>query len=281
MQPEQIVSVLLSAAGFLKKPIQDVAGQSLKDGYEALKGYLKRKFGSNTEAADALDKATEKPESAGRKAVLLEEVTPANLSDDAELVELVEKLSGLLMKAGGTVQQYVVVQGDGNRVQVAGRDIIHTKKHVQRNEITPDERHITSEQKDKILAVNKEIAERLAGENGKPDYSAGHRMLQNHFGVTSYLLLPREKFAEAMSFLKQQRAINRSKLRRHNPVAYQNDFYRGIWARSHELGWDKPQVYQFALEKLSLKKPITSLKQLGSIQLKSLAEFMQREVRKS
>jgi hypothetical protein len=280
MQSEQVISVLLSAARFLKKPVQDVAGQSLKDGYETLKGFLKRKFGNNTDAVDALEKAAEKPESAGRKAVLLEEAVPAGLGDDAELAGLVEKLSGLLAEAGGVVHQRVVVHGHGNRVQVAGRDIINTKKHVQRVEITPDDRHISGEQKERLLAVNKELAERLAGENGRPDYSAGHRLLQSHFGITSYLLIPREKFDEALAYLKQQRAINRSKLRRRNPDAYQKDFYRAIWARAGELGWGKPEVYQFAFEKLELKRPISTLKMLGPNQLKSLSEFIQRELRK-
>lgn len=279
MQSDQIISILLSAAAFLKQPVQDVAGQSIKDGYAALKTYLKEKLGAG-DAADALEQATDKPDSVGRKTVLLEESTGIDLSSDVNLVRLAKSLAELLSHAGQNVHQRVLVQGRGNRVQIAGRDIIQTEKHVHRNAITPDERHITPEQKEKILAVNNELAERLAGENGKPDYSAGHRMLQSHFGVASYLLIPREKFEEALIYLKQQRAINRSKLRRRNPVAYQNDFYRAIWSRARELGWDKPQVYQFAAEKLSLKKPITTLKKLGPNQLKLFGEFMQREVQK-
>jgi len=43
------------------------------------------------------------------------------------------------------------------------------------------------------------------------------------------------------------------------------------------LGWDKPKVYAFALERLPLANPITSLKKLGPIQLKRLAELMRGE----
>ena len=103
-------------------------------------------------------------------------------------------------------------------------------------------------------------------------------MLQRRFNVASYLLLPHEKFAEALAFLKQQRAIHRSRLQRRNPAAYRNDFFRAIFAGGRELGWGGEQVYQFATAHLGLKRPVGSLKELGARQLKSVAEAMQRKV---
>ena len=104
-------------------------------------------------------------------------------------------------------------------------------------------------------------------------------MLQRRFQVPSYLLIPRTRFDEALSFLRQQRAINRSPLRGRNPVAYQNDFYRAIFAGARELGWDGEQVYRFATDKLGLQTAIVSLKALGPIQLKKLAGVIQCAVR--
>ena len=98
-------------------------------------------------------------------------------------------------------------------------------------------------------------------------------MLQRRYNVASYLLLPREKFAEALAFLKHQRAIHRSRLIRRNPVAYRNDFFRAIFAGARELGWDGEQVYRFATEKLELKTAVASLKALGPVQLNTLAGF--------
>jgi hypothetical protein len=72
MQTEAIITTLLAAATFLKRPLQDVAGQPLKDAYEAAKHYLRRKFGQDSEAAKALELATGKPESLIRKALLAE-----------------------------------------------------------------------------------------------------------------------------------------------------------------------------------------------------------------
>ena len=106
------------------------------------------------------------------------------------------------------------MSGSGNSVQVAGRDLIHTAKHIQRNTITPDERHLSVEQREQVQAVVSELAARLAGNDGAPNFAGAHRMLQRRFNVASYLLLPREKFAEALAFLKQQRAIHRSRLQR-------------------------------------------------------------------
>lgn len=92
--------------------------------------------------------------------------------------------------------------------------------------------------------------------------------------MVSYLAIPSDKFAEAVSFLRRQRAILRSRLRRRNPVAYRLDFLRAIHARRLALGWLKPQVYTFATEKLGLKYPFTTLTALGPLQLKSLVAAM-------
>jgi len=51
------------------------------------------------------------------------------------------------------------------------------------------------------------------------------------------------------------------------------------FAGARELGWDGERVYRFATEKLALKTAVASLKELGPVQLKALAGFIQREVR--
>ena len=61
-------------------------------------------------------------------------------------------------------------------------------------------------------------------------------------------------------------------------MAYRNDFFRAIFAGARELGWDGERVYQFASETLALGRPVASLKDLGPVQLKSLAGAVQRRV---
>lgn len=278
MQLETIISTLLSAAAFLKKPVQDAASQSIKDLFEAARYYLRKKFGVNADATKVLDLAIEKPESAMRKAVLAEESALAGLEDDPEIVRLVEQLTALLPEPVGVAPQHVHVVGRRNKVQVAARDIITTERHVQRNVITPDERHLSIEQRNRIREVAAELGHRLTG--GAPGgIAAVHRMLQRRFQVASYLLIPRDRSEEALSFLRQQRAIHRSRLRRADPVAYQNDLLRAIFAGARELGWDDDRVHRLAAEKLALKTPLTSLKELGPLQLKTLTESVQRAVR--
>jgi len=276
MQTDAIINTLLSAARFLKKPVQQVASQSLKDAYTAAKNHLSKTLGEDTEAARALDLATEKPESAARKALLVEETAARGLESDPELLRRIAQVTELL-PGGAGARQKVQVTGRNNRVQVAAHDIINTERHVRRSVITPDERHIDGAQKRKLQPVIADLADRLAGEDGKPRFGAVHSMLQSKFRVGAFALIPKERFDDVMGFLNQQRAIHRSRLRHRSPAAYHQDFFGAIHARCRALGWDKPRLHQFAAEKLGLKRPLVSLRELGAIQLKSLLALLGRE----
>src|SRR5688572_24071917 len=96
MQTDTIITTLLSAAAFLKEPIQAIASQSLRDVYDATKYYLRKKFGPGSSAAVALEAATDNPQSPGRKLTLIEECAPAKLETDADLMRLIQMLAALL-----------------------------------------------------------------------------------------------------------------------------------------------------------------------------------------
>src|SRR5258708_6605954 len=162
MNTEAIIATLLAAAAFLKRPIQDVASQSIKDAYGAVKDYLRRKLGEHSEAADALELATAKPESLLRKSVLVEESASADLANDAELARLVAVLAAALPPSTDLDRRTIHVVGHGNHVQVAGRDLIHTTRVVHRNVITPDERHLTTKQRERFRLVIGDVAASLA-----------------------------------------------------------------------------------------------------------------------
>lgn len=276
MQTESIVAAVLAAASWLKEPAHTVASQGLRDLYDALKYYLKRKFAGNGSATAALDSALEKPSSPGRRTVLLEEAEPFGLDLDPEVVRLAEKIIALLPRGPAPMSSHWKVEGNGNEVKFAGRDLIVTERHLQRNAITPDDRHLAREQRSQLLPAIHELAERLAGPDGEPNLAAVHRMLQHRFDVPSYLLIPRERYQEALAFLRQQRAIHRRVLRRRNPPAFARDRFRAIFSRAAELGWRRQQVYDFARERLNLKRPVTSLKQLGPTQLEELSALMRQ-----
>jgi len=278
MNTESIVSVIMAAASVLKDPATAIASQALKDLYAAAKYYLRKKFADRPDAAKALEFATEKPRSAARKATLVEEAEPAELHRDAELVALIERLRAELPLPPEAERVSVTVEGRSNQVNVAGRDLFVSRQLVRRNVITPDDRHLAREQRARLLEVIHELAARLGGDDGAPNLSAVHAMLQRRFDVSSYLLIPRERYPEALSFLRQQRAIHRGTLRRRNPAAFRQDLFRAIFSRGTELGWSRDQVYDFARERLELKQPVTSLKQLGAVQLQRLAEKLRRLV---
>jgi hypothetical protein len=281
MNTEAIIATLLSAAAFLKKPVQDATAQTVKEIFDTARYYMRKKFGEGSDGAKVLDLATEKPESVMRKGMLVEETAAAGLNSDSELMRLVEDLAELMPPAGEG-RQAVTVNGDCNRVQVAGRDfIVHAAKHVHRSVITPDERHVTTEQRDRLREVIGEVATRLAVDDAGPNYAAVHRMLQRRFNVASYALIERKQYDEALTFLKQQRAIFRSRLRRRDPVAYDRDFYRAVFSLAREFAWDRSAVYRFAEQKLGVKRTLTSLKQLGPNQLQALADLMRREAKKN
>ena len=167
------------------------------------------------------------------------------------------------------------VQGDGNLT--AGGDIkIGVVEKIVRP-FAPDERHISPAQARKIKKLVEGLAQRTPDYEGKATYDRWWGLLYRTYEINTYRELPREKFAEALSLLKQQKAINRPKLRRRNPQLWKNDQYTVVWTAARALGWDKPKVYAFALERLPLANPITSLKKLGPIQLKRLAELMRGE----
>jgi hypothetical protein len=278
MPTETTLSTLLAGAAFLKTAVQDITTQSVRDAYDAVKTYLRNKFSGNADAIRALELATEKPESLIRKALLAEESASSNLEHDVELARLTAALRTALPVMTNPIRLSVTVEGSGNQVQVAGRDLIRIERILRRNEITPDERHLTAEQRERLREVIAEVAERLAPRNGGPNFAAVHRLLQRQFQVASYLLIPCAQYDEALTFLRQQRAMHRSRLRQRDPVAYQNDLYRAIFAGARELGWSGSEVYRFASEKLG-HPPIASLKQLGLAELKKLADLMHREVR--
>lgn len=174
---------------------------------------------------------------------------------------------------GTTISQNV---GKARDVIAAGRDVVHTSKHISRPEFTPDERHITEATAAKVKAAIEDLAERTVGESGKPNFGMWYNRLNKRFNVGTFRAVLVEDTDELLSWLSQQKAMNRGKLRRSNPEKYRTDLYSVIWGNAKGKGMSKEDVYEFARIKLKLKKPITSLKNLGPNQLKSLSEFIRR-----
>lgn len=276
MNTESIIATVLAAAAALKEPAVSVASQALKDLYAATKYYLRRKFQSFPNAGKALEFAVEKPTSAPREAALLEEAEGAELDQDEELIGLVCRLRATLEVMPAADRVAVNVEGARNQVNVAGRDLTVTSRVVRRNVITPDDRHLAREQRSRLRNLIHDLAARLGNAGREPNLPAVHAMLQRRFDVPSYLLIPRERYPEALAYLQRELVIRRSILRRRDPGKFRHELFRSIYARAGELGWSREKLYRFATERLALQSSITSLKRLTTGQLRSVADRLRR-----
>ncbi len=103
--------------------IANLSKDAVKDGYNALKSALKRKFGEESDLVDAVNKLEKKPDSEGRKATVQEEVEIAKVNDDPDLIRLAQDLLDKLKEQPGGQQvitqtisnvKYAATSGLGN-----------------------------------------------------------------------------------------------------------------------------------------------------------------------
>jgi hypothetical protein len=164
----------------------------------------------------------------------------------------------------------------GDKNVVAGGDMIHTEKIVQKNVTQPGPQHITEEQAYEIKRLIDELSQ-IDVDSGRADsHRHWYSWMYRKFKVTSYKTVPSEKFESVMSWLRQQRAINRPKLRRPANDKWRDQLYGSIYGRWRQLGYEKTTIYNFAFERLELDAPISSLKELGEQNLKKLYDIVFR-----
>jgi hypothetical protein len=166
------------------------------------------------------------------------------------------------------------IKGNGN-IQAAGPVII-TEKHTTKNVVEPGPEHISEEQ----AAHIKELVDKLAETDvlsGRPDsHGAWYSRLYKKFKVTSYLKLRKEQYEGAVSYLRVEAAKARPKLRRTDNKEWRKRFYSGIWGKAKALGLSRDDVHQLATERLSLKKPLRSLTELGEQNLEKFYGIIMR-----
>lgn len=102
---------------------------AIQDAYGALKKLIKRKLGERSDVADAVDRLEQKPDSAGRRATLEEEVAAAGAPADDELVAAARDLIARIEAAPGGSQVITEVRqeitGDRNVVSGTGNVTVH------------------------------------------------------------------------------------------------------------------------------------------------------------
>lgn len=174
------------------------------------------------------------------------------------------------------------ITGNNNvQVGVNNGQIIHTKKVKVTTEVlhAPGQ-HITDTQALQIREKITEIAGMVATNKGsigsmiKKEYNAFY----NQFGCTSYKLLPSDKFDEAITWLAKRTAYHGKKNLRHGDTPeWRKKQYTAINTRARQLGMDRDKMILFAQDKLELKEPLESIKDLSDTRLQKLYNFIMQK----
>jgi hypothetical protein len=117
-----ILTAIIAALGSLSEAV-------VKDGYEALKSVIRRKFGKQSDLTDAVEKLENNPTSSGRKETLKEELLAAKADQDTEVAQAAQALLESI-KASPLGQQIIqqTVTGNQNIFSATGDVMVTFRK---------------------------------------------------------------------------------------------------------------------------------------------------------
>lgn len=171
------------------------------------------------------------------------------------------------------------IKGNNNlQVGINNGYIIRTDRIQHKVEVVYDpELHITDAQAVKIREKIAELVEMISSDQQKSKqalFKQEYNALYKHFGITGYKLLPHDRYEEAMTWLQKRIAYKGKKHQRRGDVeAWRKKQYAAIYTRAREKGMSREDVLLQATICLSLKKPITSLKDLSDRRLQKLYDY--------
>lgn len=95
MDPITAAIVAAASAGVISG-LTEVSKTAITDAYSKLKALLTKKFGGESDVVHAVNEVEDKPDSAGRKATLQEEVAAVKADQDQEVLHAAQALLQLL-----------------------------------------------------------------------------------------------------------------------------------------------------------------------------------------
>lgn len=117
MDPITAAIVAALAAG-VAAGATELGKKVIVDVYDALKDALKKKFGADSDLAEAVEKLEKKPDSAGRQETLKEEVEAAKAANDPQLQQLAQTLIEALKSTPDGEKVVSKYQIDARGVQI-------------------------------------------------------------------------------------------------------------------------------------------------------------------
>jgi len=134
--------------------------------------------------------------------VMAEAFEEGRLTSDPAFDQLLEDADS------ATVQAYqialAVVKLARNQILLQGR-VVDNSRRIEQIEATLGDpgRHITPDQASQISQAIKAVAMKLSEGSGRNEYGGVYGELYRKFGITSYKLLPAQRFQEAMDWLSE------------------------------------------------------------------------------
>ena len=170
------------------------------------------------------------------------------------------------------------IKGNNNlQIVTNNAPIIHTGKLTAKvNVVHNPEKHISDAQAQQIKEKVIECAIILAsdGSNKKSLIQKQYGKLYRKYGITKYSLLPKEKFEDAMKWLKKEVAASRKVLKENAPTEWRKTQCASINARGRQIGMDREALLIYATQVLELANTLSSLKDLEDEQLQKLYNKM-------
>ena len=170
------------------------------------------------------------------------------------------------------------IKGNNNlQIVTNNAPIIHTGKLTAKvNVVHNPENHISDAQAQQIKEKVIECATILAsdGSNKKSLIQKQYGKLYKRYGIPKYSLLPKEKFEDAIKWLKREVAASRRVLKDNASTEWRKAQYASINARGRQIGMDREALLIYATQVLELANTLSSLKDLEDEQLQKLYNKM-------